>query len=199
MQTHWDGVYGRRPVTELSWYEQVPATSLRLVTSLATPEQAVVDVGAGESSLVDHLVAQGYEDVTVLDVSQEALAAVRARLGDSPRVHVVVSDLLAWAPDRQYDAWHDRAVFHFLTDDADVTAYVRVASAAVRPGGALVLGTFAEDGPTTCSGLPTARYSADELIALFGGAFAEEHREREEHVTPAGVVQPFTWVVLRRR
>ena len=122
-------------------------------------------------------------------------ATANARSRD---VSYVVTDLLAWQPDRGYDAWHDRAVFHFLTGPDEQREYVRTAAAAVVPGGAAVLGVFAEDGPTQCSGLPTARYSAAELAELFSRDFVLEHSEREEHVTPAGVVQPFTWVVLRR-
>jgi 2-polyprenyl-3-methyl-5-hydroxy-6-metoxy-1,4-benzoquinol methylase len=198
-QAHWNEVYGRQPLTEVSWFERVPTTSLRLVTSVSSPAQAVVDVGAGASFLVDELVAQGYEDVTVLDVSSEALATVRSRLPGRPGVQLVVADLLDWRPPRQYHVWHDRAVFHFLTDEAAASTYADVVADAVHPGGAMVIGTFAQDGPTACSGLPTARYDPDTLAARFAHRFVDEHREREEHVTPSGAVQPFTWLVLRRR
>jgi hypothetical protein len=123
---------------------------------------------------------------------------VRARLNGRAGVHFVVADLLAWTPTRQYDVWHDRALFHFLTDAATRAAYLRAAAGAVRSDGALVLGTFADDGPGTCSGLPTSRYTPESLAAQFAELFIEEHREREEHVTPSGNVQPFTWMVLRR-
>lgn len=194
---HWDDAYGSKPLESVSWFEKRPETSLRLL-ALASPERgAVVDVGAGASFLVDALLDAGWPDVTVLDVSAEALDVVRARIAGRD-VSYVVTDLLVWQPDRGYDAWHDRAVFHFLTGPDEQRAYVETAAAAVLPGGAAVLGVFAEDGPTQCSGLSTARHSAAQLAELFSGGFELEHSEREAHVTPAGVVQPFTWVVLRR-
>ena len=159
----------------------------------------MVDVGAGASLLVDALLAAEWSDVTLLDVSREALALVKARVGAADTaVSFVVADLLDWRPERQYDAWHDRAVFHFLTDPADRARYVDTMTKAVRRGGAAVLSTFADDGPASCSGLSTARYDAPALADTFGAAFTMERTEREEHVTPAGRIQPFTWVVLRR-
>lgn len=134
----------------------------------------------------------------MLDVSAEALEVVRGRL-TGREVSYVVTDLLVWRPDRAYALWHDRAVLHFLTDPEDRERYVAVAASAVAPGGAAVLGIFAEDGPTECSGRPTARYAPDRLAALFEPAFALEHSEREEHVTPTGAVQQSTWALLRRR
>lgn len=196
---HWDRVYAGRAMESLSWYEDRPSTSIRLLSQAIAPSGAVVDVGAGASFLADVLLDAGWSDITVVDVSSTALALVRHRLADAgPRLWIVVADLLEWVPPRTYDAWHDRAVFHFLTDPEDRRRYVRSATGAVRPGGALVLGTFAADGPDRCSGLRTAGYDAAELAALFAPAFALEHAEREEHATPSGVVQPFTWVVLRR-
>lgn len=194
---HWDGVWADRAGAAVSWYEPVPATSLRLIGP-PVPDGAVVDVGAGASTLVDHLLDAGWSHVTVVDVAGHALAEVRERLGEREGADLVVGDLLEWRPDRLYDVWHDRAVFHFLLDPADRARYVGSAAAALRPGGAVVLGTFAEDGPQACSGLPTARYGAAELAALFAPLLDLEHAERVEHRTPSGVVQPFTWVVLRR-
>jgi SAM-dependent methyltransferase len=215
---HWDTVYGTKAADEVSWFQRQPTTSQRLLTSVSSPSGAVVDVGAGASTLVDTLLDAGWSDVTVLDVSAKALALVRDRVSDrvdrvSDRVgeqphdlprkrpgstSFVVADVLSWQPERTYDAWHDRAVFHFLVQPDRRDQYVATASRAVRPGGAVVLGTFAADGPTQCSGLPTARYDADGLAAVFAPGFSLEHSEREEHVTPGGAVQPFTWVVLRR-
>ena len=193
---HWDGVFTTKAADEVSWHQAEPATSLRLLAAAAPPPAAVVDVGAGAGVLPDRLLATGWTDVTVLDVSGAAVAAVRDRLGE--RIAYVVTDLLAWAPPRGYDAWHDRAVFHFLVDTADRARYVDVAARAVRPGGVAVVATFAADGPTSCSGLPTARYDADALAAVFAPRFVAEASAREEHGTPFGTVQPFTWVVLRR-
>jgi SAM-dependent methyltransferase len=196
-QEHWDAIYGETPVAEVSWYEAFPETSLRLIASAGG--SAVLDVGAGASFLADRLLEHGYADLTLLDVSNEALSVVQQRLGDVQGVEFVVADLLAWQPTRRFDVWHDRAVLHFLTGAADVRRYVATAANAVRDGGAVVVGTFAGDGPTRCSGLPTARYEPDALAALFEPAFTEVHHEREEHRTPGGLIQPFTWVVLRRR
>ena len=197
--THWDDVYRVRGVESTSWFQAEPATSMRLVTTWAPAEASVVDVGAGASTLVDRLLDEGRADCTVLDLSAEALEVVRRRLGDraSP-VTFVVADLLDWAPSRSYDAWHDRAVFHFLVDDADRVRYVDLAARAVAPGGVAILATFGPDGPTHCSGLPTARYDAASLAAAFAPHFALVHAEVETHTTPGGGVQPFTWVVLRR-
>ena len=197
---HWEGIYASTAATDLSWYEPEPAASLRLIEKMAPrPSQAVIDVGAGESLLVDSLLARGFTDVTVLDVSQHALREVERRLGERARhVTFVHQDVLTWTPDRQYDIWHDRAVFHFLTERAARDRYVEIAAQAVRVGGGLVLATFAEDGPTQCSGLPTSRYSALDLEATFSEYFSLDEHERREHVTPRGIVQPFTWAVLRR-
>jgi 2-polyprenyl-3-methyl-5-hydroxy-6-metoxy-1,4-benzoquinol methylase len=197
---HWDQVYATRGVDEVSWFQRDPAMSLRLVRT-AVPERsgAIVDVGAGASLLVDHLLDDGYRDVTLVDVSEQALATVRTRLGDrAGSVDFVCTDVTAWTPPREYDVWHDRAVFHFLTDEDARSAYVSRAATAVRRQGALIIATFAADGPTHCSGLPVRRHSADDLRHEFDGAFVLEDTCREEHVTPAGVVQPFTWAVLRR-
>ena len=135
----------------------------------------------------------------VLDISEEALAAVRRRTAArSPAPSFVVADLLSWTPARHWDAWHDRAVFHFLTDPDDRASYVATATRAVAPGGIAVVATFAPDGPEQCSGLPTVRYDAEQLAAAFGVGFDLERTEREVHRTPSGGEQPFTWVVLRR-
>ena len=195
---HWDKVYGTTHTDSVSWYEPRPVTSLRLLNSASPLRGPVIDVGAGASFLADALVADGWPDVTVLDVSVEALAVVRRRLAGG-QVSFVEADLLTWRPDRAYVVWHDRAVFHFLTAASAQLQYVAVATSAVAPGGAAVLGVFADDGPRQCSGLPTQGYRPDALAALFAPSFVLEHSERDEHVTPSGVVQPFTWVLLRRR
>lgn len=195
MSEHWDTVYTSKKHDDVSWYQRVPATSVRLVTA-ACAAGSVIDVGAGASTLADELVARGY-DVTVLDVAPSAIDTVKRRLGD--RATYVVGDLLGWEPTATYDVWHDRAVFHFLTDPAAQEAYVDLAAGAVGPDGVVVLGTFAPDGPTACSGLPTARHDAGSLADLFAKSFALVSSEREEHLTPWGAVQPFTWVTLRRR
>ena len=195
---HWDRVYESRAPDEVSWHQAEPSVSLRLL-GRADTQGSLIDLGAGTSTLADELLGLGWSKVTLLDVSAEALRAASTRLAPyGDRVELVVADVLMWAPATTFDAWHDRAVFHFLTDSDDQSRYVATAARAVRPGGLLVMGTFAADGPTRCSGLPTARHDAASLGSLFSDSFELVHSEREEHVTPSGDIQPFTWVVLRR-
>lgn len=195
--THWDEVYLSRSPDDVSWFEAEPATSLRLLSAHAPAGAALVDVGAGRSHLAERLVGAGSPDVTVLDVSAAALSAEQEHRPAG--VTTVIGDVLEWHPPRRYGGWHDRAVFHFLTQPSDRDRYVEAAARAVAPGGVVVLATFAPDGPTQCSGLPTARWDAPGLAEVFARGFALEHEEREEHLTPVGAVQPLTWVVLRRR
>ncbi len=197
---HWDDIYATRPSLELSWHQDEPKISLRLIEHITHGQPAVIiDIGAGTSLLVDRLVARLFTDVTLLDVSEHALAEVRQRLGaHAERVTFIHSDIITWTPDRRYHIWHDRAVFHFLTEQSDRDHYIAIASEAVQSGGSVVLATFAEDGPTRCSGLPVCRYAADELATVFSPAFSLIEHEREEHITPSGLIQSFTWVVLQR-
>ncbi len=193
---HWDRTYEERGEHDVSWFQQEPTTSLELIDALGVPrDAAVLDVGGGASRLVDHLLARGYTDLTVLDVSHVALDLARARVGDE-HVTWVATDLLRWEPQRSYALWHDRAVFHFLTDDTDRRAYLETLRRAV-PDGAVIIATFAPDGPDTCSGLPVARYGPDELAALLEGFEVLDHR-REVHHTPWDTAQPFTFVAARR-
>lgn len=195
---HWDRVYRTKAVDEFSWYQAAPAMSTRLLLGVAPRPSSVIDVGAGASLLVDALLDAGLTDLTVLDVSEASLAEVRNRLaGRGQQVTFVVADVLTWKPERQWDAWHDRAVFHFLVDSQARATYVATAARAVATGGVAVVGCFALDGPQHCSGLPTARYDAEGIAEQFGDAFRLERVEREVHRTPSGADQPFTWVVLR--
>jgi SAM-dependent methyltransferase len=197
---HWDGVYGRLDEDVLSWFEPEPACSLGLLDLAGVARtDPIIDVGAGASRLVDALVARDYADVTALDVSDAGLAQARRRLADSAaQVQWVVADLLSWRPARRYRVWHDRAVFHFLTDPADRVRYRDVLDRALMPDGRIVIGTFAADGPEQCSGLPTVRYSPQELTAALGPNVEPLGQRRELHRTPSGGVQPFTWLALRR-
>lgn len=199
-EEHWEQVYRSRRPDEVSWYEASPDVSLRLVASVAPDPVAIIDVGGGTSSLADRLVAAGWTDLTVLDVSGQALDVLRRRLATgSTAITLVRADVLDWRPDRTFDVWHDRAVFHFLTSADARSRYLRTAERAVPPGGAVVVATFAPDGPERCSGLPVCRYDQEGLVAQLGDAFEVVHGERVEHVTPGGATQPFTWVVARRR
>lgn len=197
---HWDAAYETRGVEGVSWYQPLPAVSLELVEALRVPPTAaVIDVGGGASTLGDHLVERGFSDVTVLDVSGPALDASRRRIGDDAGVSFLRADLLDWRPKRTYDLWHDRAVYHFLVAEEDRQAYLRALRSALARGGYVIVATFAVDGPPTCSGLPVSRYSVDALVETFGGSFEELESRREEHTTPRGSIQPFTWVAGRMR
>jgi rhodanese-related sulfurtransferase/SAM-dependent methyltransferase len=196
---HWDRRYADAGATGVSWYQPEPAMSLALIGRLAVPRTApVIDVGGGASLLVDELRARGYLDLSVLDVSSTALDIARHRLGDAAPVRWLCEDILNWQPQRRYGLWHDRAVFHFLTDAAEQTRYLDVMDQALGAGGALVMATFAVDGPERCSGLPVARYDASDLERLLDGFTVVDSRH-EEHITPAGVIQPFTWIAAQRR
>lgn len=195
---HWDTAYTEKGVT-VSWHQEEASTSLALIAAVADPGASVIDIGGGASPLVDGLLDRGHRDITVLDLSQVALDAARDRLGTrGASVAWRVGDLLAWEPDRTYEVWHDRAVLHFLVDDADRARYAELAARAVAPGGHAIVGTFAPDGPEQCSGLPVRRHSADDLTALLAAGFEPVRTEREEHRTPSGNIQPFSWLVARR-
>lgn len=194
---HWDERYTTVGATEVSWFQAVPGMSLALITGVADHTAGVVDVGGGASTLVDHLLERGFHNVTVVDLSQQALHAARERIGEAP-VHWVVSDVRDWQPARTFDVWHDRAAYHFLTDVEDQQRYWDLVRETVPAGGHVVIATFGEDGPKMCSGLPVARYDADELARAMGDGFRVLQVEREEHVTPTGAVQAFTWVLAQR-
>lgn len=200
-QSHWDTIYQTKDLAELSWQQADAGLSLSLIQELAPDRaSAVIDVGGGASPLVDGLLAAGYGDVTVLDLAPSALACARARLGAerAARVSWIDADVCtaSLALDR-YDVWHDRAVFHFLTEPAARSAYVAQVRRSVRPGGLVLVATFAEDGPARCSGLEVARYSATALHAAFGEGFVLLRHRREVHRTPWGAPQAFTYCLCR--
>src|SRR5882672_9149039 len=173
-KSHWETVYRSKRESEVSWYQQTPTPTLELVALIgATSQTSIIDIGGGASRLADTLIAQGYKDLTVLDISQSALASVRDRVGDKGgHVQWIVGDVTTWEPLRTYDVWHDRAAFHFLTDSANRYAYVDRLRRALVDGGHVIIGTFALDGPERCSGLSVARYNANGLGAVLGKDFA---------------------------
>jgi SAM-dependent methyltransferase len=200
-QVHWEQVYRTKGERETSWFRDRLDTSLALIDALALDRATpVIDVGGGRATLVDDLQARGYTDLSVLDLSESALEQVRGRLGAAG--HAVawhVADVTQAAlPAAHFGLWHDRAVFHFMVEEATRAAYLAQAARAVRPGGHAIIATFAPDGPEKCSGLPVRRYAASELAAAFAPQFRLVRELREEHVTPWGAPQPFTWVVLAR-
>ena len=191
---HWDSAYAAG-VQRVSWYQETPDVSVELIESLGVAHNVpVLDVGGGASTLADQLVARGFGDVSVLDVSASALDEGRRRLGDVAPVHWLYGDLLLWKPERRYGLWHDRALFHFLVDSDERDQYLKILRSALRDGGFVLLSTFALDGPEFCSGLPVVRYSAQGLAQMLGAGFDLLETRREEHITPRAVTQPFTWV-----
>lgn len=218
---HWQSVYQARSQDEVSWFEEAPAISLEMIdaglaairaraqpgpTAVPVDARAAVDIGAGRSRLAQELLACGWRPVIALDISASALDQLREQtradgLSDSLTGGLICiqADVRTWQPEQQVDLWHDRAVFHFLTEPADQAAYADLAARTVLPGGLLIIATFAPDGPEQCSGLPTARHDADGLQRIFASGFEVIDHRREVHRTPWGTSQPFTWVSFRRR
>jgi SAM-dependent methyltransferase len=197
---HWEQVYATKATTSVSWFQEHAEQSLRLIAGTGVAQSAsIIDIGGGASTLVDDLLASGYTSLSVLDISAAALEAARSRLGQrASLVRWIEGDITTVdLPARAYDVWHDRAVFHFLTAPEDRHAYVERVLRSVKPGGHVIVSTFAEDGPSQCSGLPVMRYSADALHAEFGAAFRLLKHESEAHTTPAGNVQKFIYCYCR--
>jgi ubiquinone/menaquinone biosynthesis C-methylase UbiE len=198
-RAHWENVYSRKRENEVSWFQEDPVPSLELIEQVgATRASAIIDVGGGASRLVDHLVDKGFQDITVLDLSSAALEAAKARLGDhAAEVHWVVADATIWDPPKAYDIWHDRAAFHFLTEQSDRAAYIARLKRALKVGGDAIIATFALDGPEKCSGLPVARYDAASLARTLGPMLQLVSTKRHEHATPWGSQQVFQFSVFR--
>jgi trans-aconitate methyltransferase len=197
---HWDAAYAQGDET-LSWFEEHPGMSLRMLDSAGVlAADAVIDVGGGASPLTRALLDRGFRDLTVLDISAAGIRHARDRLGPrADQVHWLTADVLSWHPRRRYQAWHDRAVFHFLTIEEHRQQYLHALDTATAPGAIAVFGCFAPDGPQQCSGLPVARYSAAQLARQIGAEWLLISQDREEHITPAGTIQPLTWLALRRQ
>ncbi|KPQ21163.1 MAG: hypothetical protein HLUCCX21_07210, partial [Porphyrobacter sp. HL-46] len=195
---HWRSVYSDKQPEDVSWYQASPVQSLHALDRFgAGPTQSLIDIGGGASTLVDALLERGWRDLTVLDIAGSALAAAQARLGDKAAlVAWEVADITAWQPSRRHDIWHDRAVFHFLTQPEQRAAYVRALGAGLAPGGLAIIATFAPDGPEKCSGLVVERYDADKLARTLGPEWTLEASWREAHLTPWGSSQAFTWCVF---
>jgi SAM-dependent methyltransferase len=194
-QKHWERVYSEKAADHVSWFQEHAQRSLDMIQGIAGPAASVIDVGGGASTLVDDLLARGYRDVTVLDLSEAALEVARARLGSRAALpRWIVGDIRqVELPEAAYDIWHDRAVFHFLVNPADRAAYVRQVIKAVRPGGHVIVATFAPDGPDQCSGLPVMRYGPDALHGEFGRGFQLVEHASEDHRTPWGTLQRFVY------
>lgn len=198
-QSHWQNVYQTKGEREVSWFQEIPDISLDLIHATGvTTGASVVDVGGGASRLVDSLVDEGFA-VTVLDISEKALATSRDRLGPrAERVSWIVADVTAWHPDKRYDVWHDRAAFHFLTSPGERAAYAARVSGGVKPGGHVIVGTFALNGPERCSGLPVVRHDAASIGDVLGPSFQLIESRRQGHRTPGGMIQQFEFSRFQR-
>ncbi|MCA1472756.1 class I SAM-dependent methyltransferase [Bradyrhizobium sp. IC3195] len=198
---HWDHVYATKGEAEVSWYQDSPAISLAMIRAAGSDrDTTIIDVGGGASRLVDALLQDGYRDIAVLDLSAHALAAAKKRIGPAAStVDWIVADATTWRPTRTYDVWHDRAAFHFLTDPRDRVAYVERLRSAVRPGGHVIIATFAPAGPEKCSGLPVQRHDSASLAAELGPEFKLVETRSETHHTPWHSTQAFQFSRFRRQ
>ena len=193
LQQHWETVYKTKTTQQVSWTEEVPAQSLALITELNLPKDAaIVDIGGGDSKLVDHLLAQGYTNITVVDISAAALERAKVRLGDAAAtVQWVVSDVLAFEPTQSFALWHDRAAFHFLTNPADVQRYLQLLEKNVA--GNVIIAAFSTEGPSKCSGLPVQQYSEGSMCSLMEGRFHKLKCDTVTHITPSAARQEFVY------
>jgi SAM-dependent methyltransferase len=197
-KNHWEQVYTTKQPDEVSWTQEVPKTSLSFIQGFNLPENArIIDIGGGDSKLVDHLLDLGYKNITVLDLSAAALERAKSRLGPKAScVNWVVSDILDFIPAGQYDVWHDRAAFHFLTTADQIQRYVAIAAAAVS--GYMVIGTFSPNGPARCSGLDIKQYDETQLQGTLSAAFTKLHSITEDHITPFGTTQNFLFCSFKK-
>ena len=195
---HWDKIYQTKAPNEVSWTQEYPKISLDIIQSFDLSKTArIIDVGGGDSNLVDYLLDAGYQDITVLDISDKALDRSKNRLGDkASKVNWVVSDITTFEPDRSFDFWHDRAAFHFLTEVEQISQYVDIVSSCVS--GYLSVGTFSKEGPVKCSGLPISQYNEDKLMSVFSSRFNFCDSIREDHITPFGTIQNFLFCVFNK-
>jgi ubiquinone/menaquinone biosynthesis C-methylase UbiE len=198
---HWESIYQTRQLTEVSWYQPTPEISLELIQQFNVPLNAkIIDVGGGDSFLVDHLLNLGYLNITVLDISEAAIKRAKKRLGDrSKTVKWIIADAATFEPEETYDLWHDRAAFHFLTDEKEIESYQETASNFISTTGILLIGTFSDHGPKKCSGLVIRQYSEKSLSECFGSAFNKIKCFTTDHKTPSGSVQNFIFCSFRKR
>jgi len=197
---HWENVYGSKAEDDVSWFQTYPKTSMDFVGSLPVNLSAnIIDIGGGDSRLVDALLDKGYQNIWVLDISAASIEKAQKRLGDKAnKVHWIVSDVTEFVPPVKYHVWHDRAAFHFLTTEDKIAGYVSIAENAIHTGGYLVLGTFSENGPTKCSGLDIKQYSEVSMARRFAGSFEKLQCITEDHQTPFNTTQNFTFCSFRR-
>ena len=200
-KAHWENIYKSKAIEEFSWYQPTPETSLRILKRFGfDKETKIIDVGGGNSFLVDHLLELGYLNITVLDISESAINNAKARLGDeAEKVQWIVSDIIDFRTEEVYDIWHDRAAFHFLTEARDIDKYVKLASQSIKSGGGLIIGAFSIDGPDKCSGIPVKQYSDLTMASQFADAFIKQNCIYIDHETPSRKVQNFIYCRFVRK
>jgi trans-aconitate methyltransferase len=199
-KTHWEDIYSKEKVDEVSWYQTQPSLSLHMIEAANLDRNAaIIDVGGGASRLIDNLIMQGYTNLTVLDISEKSLERAKERIGSaSQNIQWVESDIADFNPHQKFQFWHDRAVFHFLTQPEDRTRYLEVMNQSLAAGAHIMIATFAPDGPEKCSGLPIQRYSHESLQQTLGPAYKLILQEQETHLTPAGGQQKFIYALFRK-
>ena len=197
---HWEQIYQTKKPDEVSWYQPTPVTSLSFFEQYDVPKEAkIIDIGGGDSFLVDHLLNRGYKDITVLDISESSLERAKSRLGDrSGLVKWIVEDAASFEPTERYDFWHDRAAFHFLTKEDEIQNYINTVQQSINPSGILVLGTFSEQGPKKCSGIEIKQYSETSMTDRLQGSFEKIKCITVEHKTPFDTIQQFIFCSFRK-
>ena len=200
LKSHWEEIYRTKKTKELSWYQATPKISLDFLNELHIPKTAtIIDVGGGDSCLVDLLLGKGYTNITVLDISEAAILRAKKRLGkDAEKVNWIISDIKELSSERRFDFWHDRATFHFLTNKKDIQQYLSVAEKHIAKNGRMVIGTFSKQGPEKCSGLPVKQYSEAGLSTLQKNWFKKIKCISEDHITPFNKVQRFLYCSFKK-
>jgi len=200
-RSHWETVYTEKSYKDASWYQEKPGTSLRFIEELELSEcSKIIDVGGGDSNLVDYLLKEGYRDISVLDISEKALEKAKKRLKeDAEKVNWIVADASEFEATQVYHLWHDRAAFHFLTEEQQIENYIRTLENSVAPGGFLILATFSKEGPEKCSGRTIKQYSKEDLQQLLQEKFDLLKSENIDHKTPGGAIQNFTFCCFKKK
>ncbi|MFC2129312.1 class I SAM-dependent methyltransferase [Bacteroidota bacterium] len=198
---HWENIYKTKQLTDVGWYQQKPETSLEFIKQLEIPLNAsIIDIGGGDSFLVDHLLDLGYSDITVLDISGAAIERAKKRLkNNADKIEWITADVVQFKPEREYDFWHDRAAFHFLTEEEDVNKYISTLSSFLKPGGHLTIGTFSESGPAKCSGIDIKQYSEITMSSLLERFFVKLKCINIDHATPSNTIQNFLFCSFSKR
>lgn len=201
LKSHWEHIYSNKEFEETSWFQEKPETSINIIESLGMSRNAsVIDIGGGDSHLVDHLLELGYKNLSVLDISEKAILKAKDRLGEAAdEVNWMITDITEADLNTELDIWHDRAAFHFLTEDDDIENYISKLKRSIKSGGYFILGTFSENGPDKCSGIEIKKYSSEDMQRLFEKDFEIVRLENLDHKTPWDAIQNFTFGLFRKK